>query len=278
MHVLNIGGTYTDINPRLFSFNAPQGACESCLGIGHLLKIDPEMIIPDKEKTLYDGVKAFGASTMMKNDTVAKMYFESVAKHYNVKIKGVKIKNLPEDFVNKILYGTGTEIIEFEYSNSRGTRKFEQPFEGVIPILERRHNETKSEGARRFYEMYMRQMPCHVCEGKRLKKEVLNIFVGDKNIYELTTLSIINILKYLKELKLTETEKIISEEILKELNKRLTFLLDVGLRIFKSSKTGTEHYQGGEAQRIRLATQIGSGLTGVLYILDEPSIRTSPKR
>ena len=125
--------------------------------------------------------------------------------------------------------------------------------------------------------MYMRQMPCHVCEGKRLKKEVLNIFVGDKNIYELTTLSIINILKYLKELKLTETEKIISEEILKELNKRLTFLLDVGLRIFKSSKTSTEHYQGGEAQRIRLATQIGSGLTGVLYILDEPSIRTTSK-
>ncbi len=232
MHVQNTGGTYTDINPRLFSFNAPQGACESCLGIGHLLKM----------------------------------------------IKGVKIKNLPEDFVNKILYGTGTEIIEFEYSNARGTRKFEQPFEGVIPILERRHNETKSEGARRFYEMYMRQMPCHVCEGKRLKKEVLNIFVGDKNIYELTTMSIENILKYLKELKLTETEKIISEEILKELNKRLTFLLDVGLRIFKFSKTGSEHYQDGEAQRIRLATQIGSGLTGVLYILDEPSIRTTPKR
>ena len=210
MHVQNIGGEYTDITPRLFSFNAPQGACESCLGIGHLLKIDPEMIIPDKEKTLYD----------------------------DVKIKGVKIKNLPEDFVNKILYGTGEDIIEFEYSNARGTRKFEQPFEGVIPILERRHNETKSEGARRFYEMYMRQMPCHVCEGKRLKKEVLNIFVGDKNIYELTTMSIENTLKYIKELKLTETEKIISEEILKELNKRLTFLLDVGLRIFEPSKTG----------------------------------------
>lgn len=267
------GISFAEISPRLFSFNSPFGACRSCMGIGHLLKIDPELIIPDKEKTLYDGVKAFGASTMMKNDTIAKMYFESLAKHYNVKIKGVKISKLPQHFIDKVLYGTGNEEIYFEYKIAGGTRTYTKPFEGVIHTLERRHAETKSESARKFYEMYMTKMPCSECNGARLKQDILHIFVGGKDIFSVTDMSILKIKEYVEKLKeqLTETEKIISEEILKELNKRLQFLIDVGLGYLTLSRNaGT--LSGGEAQRIRLATQIGSGLTGVLYILDEPSI------
>ena len=262
---------FSEISPRLFSFNSHLGACTSCSGIGFLQKIDPELIIPDKEKTLYDGVKAFGASTMNKNDTIAKKYFEAIGKKYGVKIKGVKIKNLPSEFLDKILYGTGEEEVEFEFESSRGTRIFSQPFEGVIPTLERRHQETKSEGARKFYEMYMTELPCSECKGTRLKRDLMYILVGDLNIHELSSKSIIDIKEYLNKIKLSETESIIAEEILKELNKRLQFLIDVGLGYLTLTRAaGT--LSGGESQRIRLATQIGSGLTGVIYILDEPSI------
>ena len=265
------GISFEELTPRMFSFNNPFGACLSCTGIGYLMKMDEDLIIPDKNKTLYDGVKAFGSSVMKRGDTMAKMYFESIAKHYGVEIKGVPIKKLPRDFLDKILYGTGNEEIDFEYTSAAGTRRFTVPFEGVIPTLERRHNETKSQGMRTFYEMYMSESPCPECHGARLKKESLSVKVGDKNINELTDMSINKIKDYLNSLELNAKDRMIADQIFKELNKRLQFLIDVGLEYLTLSRSaGT--LSGGEAQRIRLATQIGSGLTGVLYILDEPSI------
>ena len=263
--------SFEELSPRMFSFNNPFGACPECLGIGYLMRMDEDLIIPDRNKTLYDGVKAFGSSTMKKGDTMAKMYFESIAKHYGVKIKDVPIKKLPKDFLNKILYGTGTEKIDFEYQSVAGTRKFTAPFEGVIPTLDRRYRETKSQGMRDFYEMYMSNSHCESCNGARLKKESLAVTVGTKNIQELTDMPINKIKKYLNDLQLSKTKKMIAEQILKEIDSRLQFLIDVGLEYLTLSRSaGT--LSGGEAQRIRLATQIGSGLTGVLYILDEPSI------
>ena len=265
------GFSFPELTPRMFSFNNPFGACPTCTGIGYLMKMDEDLIIPDKNKTLYDGIKAFGTSTMKKGDTMAKMYFESVGKHYGIDIKGKKIKDLPRWFMEKILYGTGDEEIDFEYSSYAGVRKFTAPFEGVLPTLDRRHSETKSQGMRDFYEMYMTNSECYDCHGARLKSEILSIKVGDKNINELTEMSIDKIKDYLNNLKLNKTEAMISELILKEIDQRLQFLMDVGLEYLTLSRNaGT--LSGGEAQRIRLATQIGSGLTGVLYILDEPSI------
>ena len=265
------GFSFPELTPRMFSFNNPFGACPICTGIGYLMKMDEELIIPDKNKTLYDGVKAFGASTMKKGDTMAKMYFESIANYYDVSIKNKKIKDLPRWFLEKILYGTGEEEIDFEYSSYAGVRKFKAPFEGVLPTLDRRHSETKSQGMRDFYEMYMSNSPCYECHGARLKPEILAIKVGDKNINELTDMPINQIKKYLNDLTLTKTEAMISELILKEIDQRLQFLMDVGLEYLTLSRNAGS-LSGGEAQRIRLATQIGSGLTGVLYILDEPSI------
>ncbi len=265
------GFSFPELTPRMFSFNNPFGACPECTGIGYLMKMDEDLIIPDKNKTLYDGVKAFGASTMKKGDTMAKMYFESIGQHYGVEIKNKKIKDLPRWFLEKILYGTGEEKIDFQYESYAGVRKFTAPFEGVIPTLDRRHNETKSQGMRDFYEMYMSNSPCHSCNGARLKPEILSIKVGNKNINELTEMSIDKIKDYLQNLKLNKTQSMISELILKEINQRLQFLMDVGLEYLTLSRN-TGSLSGGEAQRIRLATQIGSGLTGVLYILDEPSI------
>ena len=267
----NCGISFEELTPRMFSFNNPFGACPSCTGIGYLMKMDEDLIIPDKNKTLYDGVKAFGSSVMKRGDTMAKMYFESIARHYGVEIKNVPIKKLPRDFLEKILYGTGDEEIDFEYTSAAGTRRFRAPFEGVLPTLERRHNETKSQGMRAFYEMYMSDSPCPECHGARLKKESLSVKVGDKNINELTDMSINKIKDFLNSLELNAKDRMIADQIFKELNKRLQFLIDVGLEYLTLSRSaGT--LSGGEAQRIRLATQIGSGLTGVLYILDEPSI------
>ena len=265
------GFSFPELSPRMFSFNNPYGACPKCSGIGYLMKMDEDLIIPDRTKTLYDGIKAFGSSTMKKGDTMAKMYFESLAKHYGVEIKNKKIKDLPKEFLGKILYGTGTEEIDFEFQSPYGIRKYKAPFEGVIPTLERRHNETKSQGMRDFYEMYMSNMHCDECNGARLKKEILSIRIGEKNINEMTDMSIRQLQKFLQKLELTQSQKIIADMILKEIDARLQFLIDVGLEYLTLSRNaGT--LSGGEAQRIRLATQIGSGLTGVLYILDEPSI------
>ncbi len=264
------GFSFPELSPRMFSFNNPFGACPECSGIGYLMKMDPDLVIPDKNKTLYDGVKAFGSSVMKRADTMAKMYFESIGRHYGVDIS-VPIKKLPKDFLDKILYGTGSEVIDFEYQSSAGTRRFSTPFEGVLPTLDRRHNETKSQGMRDFYEMYMSNSECPACKGTRLKPEILSIKIGNKNINDLTDMSIRRIKDFLNNVELTKTQAMIADMILKEIDKRLQFLVDVGLEYLTLSRSaGT--LSGGEAQRIRLATQIGSGLTGVLYILDEPSI------
>lgn len=263
--------SFEELSPRMFSFNNPMGACPDCSGIGYLMKMDEDLIIPDKNKTLYDGVKAFGSSTLKKGDTMARMYFESIGKHYGVDIKNKPIKKLPREFLEKILYGTGDEEIDFEYSSVAGVRKFTQAFEGVLPTLDRRYRETKSDGMRQFYEFYMSNSPCYSCNGARLKKEVLAVRVGDKNISEITDLPISRLKEYLSNLELSKTDRMIADVILKEILVRLQFLTDVGLEYLTLSRSaGT--LSGGEAQRIRLATQIGSGLSGVLYILDEPSI------
>ena len=265
------GFSFPELSPRMFSFNNPYGACPKCSGIGYLMKMDEDLIIPDKDKTLYDGVKAFGSSTMKKGDTMARMYFESIGRHYGIDIKNKKIKDLPRKFLEKILYGTGDEEIDFEFASYAGVRKFTTPFEGVLPTLERRHNETKSQGMRDFYELYMSELPCDECHGARLKKEILCIKIGGKNINEVTDMSIRQLQEFLRNVELTASQKIIADMILKEIDSRLQFLIDVGLEYLTLSRSaGT--LSGGEAQRIRLATQIGSGLTGVLYILDEPSI------
>ena len=262
--------SFEELSPRMFSFNNPFGACPTCAGIGYLMKMDEDLIIPDKNKTLYDGVKAFGASTMKKGDTMAKMYFESIGRHYGVDIK-VPIKDLPRSFLEKILYGTGTEEIDFEYTSYAGTRRFKAPFEGVLPTLERRHSETKSQGMRDFYEYYMSNSDCPDCKGTRLKKESLSVKVGDKNINELTNMSINKIKEHINSLKLSKQEEIISDQIIKELNKRLQFLIDVGLEYLTLSRSaGT--LSGGEAQRVKLATELSKRATGkTLYILDEPT-------
>ena len=265
------GFSIEELTPRMFSFNNPMGACPECTGIGYLQKMDEDLLVPDKEATLYDGIKLYGSSTMKKGDTIAQMYFESIAKHYGVKIKGVKIKDLPRSFMEKIMYGTGDEEIDFVYKSSTGTHHNRATFEGVIPTLERRHRDTKSAGMMQWYEMYMTEQECSACHGARLKPEVLAVKVGTLNIKELTDMPIRSIKEYLLSLELTEKEEMIASQIMQELSKRLQFLIDVGLDYLTLSRSaGT--LSGGESQRIRLATQIGSGLTGVMYILDEPSI------
>ena len=265
------GFSIEELTPRMFSFNNPMGACPECTGIGYVQKMDENLIIPDKNATLYDGIKMFGTSTMKRGDTIAQMYFESIAKHYGVMIKGVKIKDLPRSFMDKIMYGTGDEVIKFRYKSSTGTHTSNVPFEGVIPTLERRHRDTKSAGMMQWYEMYMTEQECSACHGARLKPEVLAVKVGTLNIKELTDMPIRSIKEYLLSLELSEKEEMIASQIMQELSKRLQFLIDVGLDYLTLSRSaGT--LSGGESQRIRLATQIGSGLTGVMYILDEPSI------
>ena len=265
------GFSIEELTPRMFSFNNPMGACPECTGIGYLQKMDEDLLVPDKEATLYDGIKLYGSSTMKKGDTIAQMYFESIAKHYGVKIKGVKIKDLPRSFMEKIMYGTGDEEIDFVYKSSTGTHHNTAPFEGIIPTLERRHRDTKSAGMMQWYEMYMTEQECSACHGARLKPEVLAVKVGTLNIKELTDMPIRSIKEYLLSLELSEKEEMIALQIMQELSKRLQFLIDVGLDYLTLSRSaGT--LSGGESQRIRLATQIGSGLTGVMYILDEPSI------
>ena len=259
-----------ELTPRMFSFNNPFGSCPTCGGIGNLMKMDPDLVMPDHNLTLINGgLKGMGWN-IEKKDSMGLMYIYSLGKHYGVDVTK-PIKELPKDFINKVLYGTGDEKIDFVYESKTGTRKFTSPFEGVINTMERRYKETTSNGMRDFYEHYMSSAVCPECNGARLRKEALAVTVGKKNIYELTSMSVTEIKEYLSKLKLTEKEKKIGEQIFKELNARLQFLIDVGLDYLTLSRNaGT--LSGGEAQRIRLATQIGSGLMGVLYILDEPSI------
>ena len=264
------GISIEELSPRMFSFNNPLGACPTCSGLGSIQKIDPYLLMPDTSISLLDGgLKGMGWNQAKENN-MGVMYLKSLGKHYKVDVSK-PICELPEDFVNKVLYGTGEEKLDFRYESAAGVRNFTAPFEGVVNTMERRYRETSSNGMRQFYEMYMAESHCYECDGARLNKAALAVTVGDKNIHELTELSITEIKEYLSNLKLTQKEEMIAHQITKELHARLQFLIDVGLEYLTLSRSaGT--LSGGEAQRIRLATQIGSGLTGVLYILDEPSI------
>ena len=263
------GVSIEELSPRMFSFNSPFGACASCTGLGKLLKIDPDLIIPDKDKKISDpsAIMAWGGKNA---DSLSMMYLKGLLKHYGVK-ESTKIKDLPEKFMDVLLYGSGDEVIKYTHITQTLKREYEAPFEGIVNILERRHNETKSAIMKNMYEMFMTEINCSECHGKRLRKTSLSVKVNDINISDLCDMSVIDIKSFVEKIVLTEKEKIIAEQILKELNSRLQFLIDVGLGYLTLSRSaGT--LSGGEAQRIRLATQIGSGLTGVLYILDEPSI------
>ena len=262
-----------ELTPRMFSFNSPFGACAACTGLGEILRIDPEKIMPNKEKKLsdYGAIQGWSAAGMV-IDSMSKMYLEGLCNHYGIDID-TKLKDLPKDFMNILLYGSNGEIIKFKHNGRTMKREFESEFEGVINTLQRRFAETKSPGMKAFYEGFMSSSHCNACDGARLKKESLSVTVGDLNIYELCNKNIVAIKSYINKVyeKFSNKNKIISEQIVKELNSRLGFLIDVGLEYLTLSRAaGT--LSGGEAQRIRLATQIGSGLTGVLYILDEPSI------
>ena len=255
-----------ELEPRLFSFNAPYGACPECKGLGTKLHISEELLMPDKNKSIIEGA----ISALSMDSTTYFTQIETVCKHYDINMF-VPIKDIPKEKLDYILYGTD-EILEFNYVSKNGnTRSTKGPYEGVIPSLERRYIETKSGWIRDWLSGFMVEMECPECKGKRLQKSVLSIYINEKNIFDLTDMSIGDLLSFMKNLKLNTEEKEISDLILKEIISRLEFLNNVGLSYLTLTRSaGT--LSGGEAQRIRLATQIGSKLSGVLYVLDEPSI------
>ena len=260
-----------ELSPRMFSFNAPFGACETCNGLGESKEVDPNLVIPNKDLSIKQGAIAAWGSVGVNDDTYYSKMVQSLANHFGVSIE-TPFKDLPEEFVQELLYGTNNTIVQFVYdSKYGGRREYKAYFEGVIPNLTRRYNETNSEHARDKIEEYMAETPCPKCKGARLKKEVLSVLVDGKNIMEVTDFSVNELVEYIENINLNEKQKFIAHEILKEIRGRAIFLRDVGLDYLNlSRKAGT--LSGGEAQRIRLATQIGSALVGVLYVLDEPSI------
>lgn len=263
------GFSFAEISPRLFSFNNPYGACPDCLGLGIKKNIDESKIIGDKNKSLNQGAMTVNGWNLDTGNFV-QVYFKALAKKYKFSLD-TPVKDLPQKVVDLLLYGTGEEKLNIEYKSGTFTGSFTKSFEGIIPNLIRRYRQTTSDSMKEMIEKYMVDTPCETCKGTRLKPEVLSIKVGNKNINEITNMSVDDLINFFNNLSLTDTQKIIAKEILKEVNARLSFLQNVGLNYLTLSRTaGT--LSGGEAQRIRLATQIGSGLVGVLYILDEPSI------
>ena len=263
------GISIEELTPRMFSFNNPYGACPKCSGLGGMQEIDVDLIIPDKSKSLVEGAIDINGWSV-KEDGYSRMFFEGLAKHYKFDLD-TPINKLPKKILDIILYGSKNERIEMQYENTYSKGTYMTVFEGVINSCQRRYKETQSDTMKQYYEKYMTYNVCSECNGARLKKEVLSVTVGDKNIRELTEMTVVDVKKFFDELKLSERNMIISEQIIKEINARVTFLINVGLSYLTLSRTaGT--LSGGESQRIRLATQIGSGLMGVLYILDEPSI------
>ena len=255
-----------ELEPRIFSFNAPYGACPECKGLGTKLKISEDLLIPNWDKSIIDG----GITAISMDSTTYFTQIETVCKHYDIDMN-LPLKDIPREKLDYILYGTD-EIMEFNYVSKNGnTRNTKSSYEGVIPALERRYIETKSGWIRDWLAGFMVETECPVCKGKRLQKSVLSVYINGKNIYDMTDMSIGDLLEFVKKLKLTNEEKEISGLILKEIISRLEFLNNVGLSYLTLTRSaGT--LSGGEAQRIRLATQIGSHLSGVLYVLDEPSI------
>lgn len=262
------GFSMEELSPRMFSFNSPFGACPDCDGLGVKMIVDPELLVPDPSKTIEKGAfDAWAGGT----SNYYPQFLSSVCEHYKIPMD-VPVSELPADQMNKLLHGTNGEKIRFRYENDFGQRKDAHvAFEGIIPNLERRYRDTASEGVREFIEGYMSAKPCGTCKGHRLKKEILAVTINDHNMAYVTELSIGEAVNFFNSLTLSEKEQSIAKLILKEINSRLGFLVNVGLDYLTMSRAaGT--LSGGEAQRIRLATQIGSSLMGVLYILDEPSI------
>ena len=263
------GVSIDELSPRMFSFNNPYGACKKCTGLGVFMKIDPELVMPNKDLSINQGgIKASGWA--MEGNKIASMYFEALAKKYKFSLDE-PIKNLNEDVLDKILYGTGEEEIKVKRIVASSEISYSTKFEGIINNIERRYRETQSNWIKEEIQSFMRQIPCDDCKGKRLSKESLAVRVAGKNIIELTDKSISDLLDFINNVHLSARDEAIASEILKEIKERLSFLINVGLDYLTLSReAGT--LSGGESQRIRLATQIGSSLTGVLYVLDEPSI------
>ena len=263
------GVSIDDLSPRMFSFNNPFGACPKCTGLGVFLKIDENKIIPDMSKSIRGGgIK--GSGWAMEGSSIAAMYMEALAKKYNFSLDE-PLENLPRETIEKILYGTGDDELTINKKSVYGGGTYQQKFEGIITNLERRYRDTSSNWIKDEIRSYMAEIPCDLCNGDRLSVESLAVTVGGLNIADFCKMSVVDALDFVGQLKLTEKEQIIGAEIIKEINERLNFLKSVGLGYLTLSRSsGT--LSGGESQRIRLATQIGSSLMGVLYILDEPSI------
>lgn len=263
------GVSIDDLSPRMFSFNNPFGACPKCTGLGVFLKIDENKIIPDMSKSIRGGgIK--GSGWAMEGSTIAAMYMEALAKKYNFSLDE-PLENLPRETIEKILYGTGDDELTINKKSVYGGGTYQHKFEGIINNLERRYHDTSSNWIKDEIRSYMAEIPCDLCHGDRLSAESLAVTVGGLNIADFCKMSVVDALDFVGQLKLTEKEQIIGAEIIKEINERLNFLKSVGLGYLTLSRSsGT--LSGGESQRIRLATQIGSSLMGVLYILDEPSI------
>lgn len=264
------GISIEELTPRMFSFNNPYGACPVCSGLGSYLKIDPDLVIEDKTKSLVDGAIAKSGWNFSKEDSYSRTILDALAVKYKFDVN-TPFEDLPGHVVDMILYGTGNEKVKINYSNDRGERSFSTDFEGIINTMERRYMETTSRSQKEYYESFMRDIKCRECGGKRLKKESLAVKIADRNIDDITSMTIFNCAEFFNNIELSKRDAMVANQILKEINSRLNFLTDVGLDyITLNRSSGT--LSGGEAQRIRLATQIGSGLTGVIYVLDEPSI------
>ena len=264
------GVSLPELSPRMFSFNNPYGACPVCTGLGTQLVADPDLIIPDWDKSILDGAIQSSGWNNLKDDSIARMYFEALAKKYHFSLT-VPIRELPPEALDVILYGTKGENLTIYYERANGRGTLERPFEGIVNNVERRLQETQSEAMRKELEACMSERPCPKCHGKRLTDVSLAVTVGGMSIMEFCDLPVSEELKFMNELKLTGNMAVIAEQILREIRSRLEFLQAVGLRYLTLSRSAAT-LSGGESQRIRLATQIGSSLMGVLYILDEPSI------
>ncbi len=264
------GISIEELTPRLFSFNNPFGACPTCGGLGVQLQVDPSLIIPDPEKSILDGAIVASGWGNVREDTISRMYFDALAKRYRFKLTD-PVSSLSREALDAVLYGTKGEKLELSYERKSGKGTLSQPFEGVITNLNRRYRETQSATIREDLEQCMSEIPCPDCAGRRLKREALAVTVGGLNIMEFTELSVENELAFINDLHLEGQKLMIAGQILKEIRSRLEFLSSVGLSYLTLSRAAAT-LSGGEAQRIRLATQIGSSLMGVLYILDEPSI------
>lgn len=263
------GVSIEDLSPRMFSFNNPFGACPKCTGLGVFLKIDENKIIPDMSKSVRQGAIK-GSGWAMEGSSIAAMYFEALAEKYNFSLDA-PLSELSPEIIKILLYGTGDETLTIHRKSVYGSGSYEQKFEGIINNLERRYKDTSSNWIKEEIQTYMSEIPCDECNGDRLSKESLAVTVGGINIADFCKKSVVSALEFLDTIEFTEKEKIISAEIVKEIRERLNFLQRVGLGYLTLSRSaGT--LSGGESQRIRLATQIGSSLMGVLYILDEPSI------